>query len=76
MPEKTATEARQAINARAWEWDKTHTKQYKVKLNMNTDADIIAYLESIDNVQGFLKQLIRDEMASHVQEQRPEIIPD
>ena len=64
MPEKTATEKRQAINARAWKWDQTHTKQYKVKLNENTDADIIAWLDAQQNTQGYLKALIRADMAA------------
>ncbi len=32
-------------------------------LNRNTDADIIEFLESVDNKRGFIRQLIRDEMA-------------
>ena len=39
------------------------TAIYKsLKLNRNTDADIIAYLEKQPNFQGYLKQLIRDDM--------------
>lgn len=45
------------------EWDKTHTKEFKMKLNLNTDADIIAKLDSLDNKQGYIKKLIREDIA-------------
>lgn len=32
-------------------------------LNRNTDADIIEFLETVDNKRGFLRQLIREEIA-------------
>lgn len=39
-------------------YDKT-MKQFKIDLNKNTDADIIAKLESVPNKAGYVKQLIR-----------------
>lgn len=39
-----------------------NTKQIKFVLNKNTEPDLIAYLESIDNVQGYIKSLIRADM--------------
>lgn len=45
----------QAYNAK-------NTKQIKLALNLKTDADIIRYLESLQNVQGHIKQLIRENM--------------
>lgn len=39
-----------------------HIKRLPVNLNDRTDNDIIAYLESIDNVQGYIKSLIRADM--------------
>lgn len=44
------------------EWDRLYTKQYKFKFNKNTDKDIIEYLESLDNKQGKIKELIRKEI--------------
>lgn len=35
-------------------------KRISFNLNRNTDQDIISYLESKPNVQGFLKSLIRE----------------
>lgn len=40
-------------------YDKANVKQVKLSLNKKTDADIIAILESKDNVQGYIKGLIR-----------------
>lgn len=42
-------------------YDKEHTIQLKVKLNKKTDADIIAKLDSVDNKQGYIKALIRED---------------
>ena len=52
-------EAKARANAK---YDKTHTKGIYLKLNKETDADIIGYLESVDNVQGLIKSLIRKEI--------------
>lgn len=42
------------------DWDKNNTTQFKIKLNNNTDRDIIEWLEGLDNKQGTLKEIIRD----------------
>ena len=42
-------------------WDKSNTTQVKLKLNNNTDKDIIEWLNSLENKQGTLKYLIRKE---------------
>lgn len=44
-------------------YNKTHMRQVKFALNIGTDADIIAWLDSIENKQGYLKALIRADMA-------------
>lgn len=41
------------------EWNAGHTTGIYLKLNNNTDADILAKLASVDNRQGYIKQLIR-----------------
>lgn len=43
-------------------YDKKNTKSFSLKLNYNTDADMIAFLEAQSNVQGFLKSLINVRM--------------
>lgn len=43
-------------------WDRTNTIQYKMKLQRRTDADIIALFETLENKQGYIKQLIRSDI--------------
>ena len=53
------SEANKAANAR---YDKKMAKYISMKLNKKTDADILEHLGKIENVQGYLKQLIRNDM--------------
>lgn len=41
---------------------KTNCKQFILLLNKEKDKDIIDFLESLPNRNGFLKQLIRDQI--------------
>ncbi len=41
------------------EWQKEHIKRVLIKLNKNTDADIIAELAKQDSMQGYIKKAIR-----------------
>ena len=50
------TEAQRRATAK---YDKANTKAVTLKLNRKTDADILAKLEEVGNVQGYIKQLIR-----------------
>ena len=43
-------------------YDSKNTIQIKLKLNINTDSDILAKLESVENKQGYIKQLIREDL--------------
>lgn len=45
-------------------YDKTHTKNYGLKLNLVTDSDIIEKLSSVPNVQAYIKQAIRKDIDS------------
>lgn len=40
-------------------WDKAHTAFIGLKLNKNTDAEIIAKLETVPSKQGYIKELIK-----------------
>lgn len=42
-------------------YDKDNTVQFRLKLNKKTDADIIEKLNSVDNKQGYIKRLIRED---------------
>ena len=44
-------------------YDKTHMKQYLLKYHLENDADIIAKLDEMESKQGYIRQLIRDDIA-------------
>ena len=54
------SEAKLRANAKS---DKKNTKQFALRLSKNTDADIIEYLEKLDNKQGYIKELIRKDLS-------------
>lgn len=54
------TEAQKRANIK---YDKANTRQVSLKLNKRTDADIFARFEQVGNVQGYIKSLIRADMA-------------
>lgn len=43
-------------------YDSTHCRTYNLKLNISTDSDIIAKLDSMESKQGYIKQLIREDL--------------
>lgn len=53
------TEAKKRANSK---YDKVHTQSVILKLNKQTDADVLAMLDSKDNRQGYIKELIRNDM--------------
>jgi hypothetical protein len=44
-------------------YNKENTKVYAVRLVINTEQDIINQLESVDNKSGYIKSLIRADIA-------------
>lgn len=62
MAEKSL-EQKKRDNASKAKYDANNTKKYMLKLNLKTDADIMECLDEVDNKQGYIKQLIRDDMA-------------
>lgn len=54
-----ATEAQKKAKAK---YDKANTKQIMLKLNLKTDADILDQLDSVENKQGYIKDLIRKDI--------------
>lgn len=65
MPRGSTPEARRARNIQSELWDKDNTKQVKFKFNLRTDADILSMLEAQDNVQGYVKRLIRADIEAN-----------
>jgi hypothetical protein len=49
-------------------FDKENTVKLTIKINKRTDADIIQHLQEIVNKQGYLKQLIRADIAREAQQ--------
>lgn len=58
---------------------KKNLKMYSLGLSYSTDGDLITYLDSLENRNGYLRELIRSDMegtrVSAVQEHRTRIIP-
>lgn len=54
-----ASEAQIRANAK---YDAANTIQFKIKLNKTTDADIIKHLQGQSNKQGYIKNLILQDM--------------
>ena len=61
MRQTKTTAAQKAASER---YDRANTVRLYIKLNKNTDADILAHLERQENKQGYIKSLIRADMAS------------
>ena len=50
--------ATDAIRRAVKKYDAKNTVQFHLKLNRNTDAALIEYLQQTGNVQGYIKSLI------------------
>ena len=57
---KKSSDARIRANAK---YNKENTKNVVLHLNITTDKDILDYLQKKDNKTGYIKDLIRDDMA-------------
>lgn len=53
------SEAQKAATAK---YQAANMKKYTFKFNAKTEGDLIAHLESIENIQGYIKSLIRADM--------------
>ena len=63
-----ATEAQLRAQAK---YDRANTKQVTLKLNRTTDADILERFAQVGNVQGYVKRLVRADMAGETSTERP-----
>lgn len=43
-------------------WDAAHTKKILLKLNCNTDKDVLQKLDNVPSKQGYIKALIRKDL--------------
>lgn len=44
-------------------YDKNNTVQLKLKLNKKTDADLLEWLDTLENKQGTIKQILREHLS-------------
>lgn len=44
-------------------YDRTHMKQFLLKFHLVNDADVIEKLSSVPNMQGYVRQLVRQDLA-------------
>ena len=55
-----ATDAQ--IKAQA-KYDAENTRQVHIKLNLRTDKDVLEKLDEVQSKQGYIKRLIREDLA-------------
>ena len=55
----------QAKNKQQQKSDAKNCVQVKFKFTKSTDADILEWLSALDNKQGYVKRLIREDIARH-----------
>ena len=55
---------RQSRVKASMKYNAKNVKQIKINLNKKTDADIIQHLDQTDNVQGYIKGLIRKDITT------------
>lgn len=56
-------------------YDAANTTGVYLKLNLKTDSDILEKLSSVPNRQGYIKQLIRQDIAGSVPTPATEPVP-
>lgn len=44
------------------EWDKKNRVQFNIRFNVNADKDILEWLKGKENLQGYIKKLIRKDI--------------
>ena len=62
MPQQLSDKAYQNKKERNAKYAAEHTTRVVLNLNHKTDSDIIAYLQTVTNKQGLIKELIRARM--------------
>jgi hypothetical protein len=59
-----------------YKYDSSHCKHYNLKLNLVFDSDVIEKLASVPSMQGYIKQLIRDDIARTCPGSVPDSAPE
>lgn len=53
----------EAVKRAQYKYDAANTRQILLKLNIRTDADVLEELDAQENRQGYIKRLIREDIA-------------
>ena len=67
------SDTRTQIQAR---YDAKNRKSFAIKLNKNYDKDIISKLESVESINGYIRQLIREDIARTCSDSVPVSLSD
>ena len=46
-------------------YEKNNMRQVKLNINRKTEADLLEWIEKQDNIQGYIKSLIRKDMENN-----------
>ena len=57
----------EAAKASKAKYDARTARYFSLKLNRNTDRDLIEYLERQESIQAYIKKLIREDMEKTAQ---------
>lgn len=57
------TSSKEAQRRAHLKFEKDKTKQLNIRLNNNTDQDVISFLDALPNKRGFILSIIRDYIA-------------
>ena len=44
------------------QYEKENLRQIRLKINRKTEPELLAWIEKQDNIQGYIKELIRKDM--------------
>ena len=59
----TEQERKERQAAARRKYDSTKTKQYVMRLRLGADADVIERLDSVPSKTGFIRRLVREDIA-------------
>ena len=59
-------------NIRSQRYHSSHIKQIKLGFSIENDSDILAKLDSVENKQGYIRDLIRADIARKNQSKTPD----
>ena len=57
-------------------YEKENLRQIRLKINRKTEPDILEWIEKKDNIQGYIKKLILQDMWKEKSETEPKVFPE